>query len=170
MRFLPNLLSLLRVPLALVFLQENVLLRCLALFLALLTDIFDGYLARRYGLISRLGTILDPLTDKFFVFFVLAVFIAEQKLTVWDATAMLCRDFAVILFGCYLLITSTFEKYQFRAIWCGKITTFFQLLVLFCLASGFIVPSLFYIFFVILGFFALIELYFTRRSKAIQDI
>lgn len=163
----PNLLSLMRGPLALLFyMQENPFYRCMALILAIFTDIFDGYLARRYQMTSRMGTLIDPLMDKLFVFVVLAVFISEQRLDLWEAAAMLGRDFAVILFGIYLMATGYWSQYRFRAILCGKVTTALQLTVLIGLTLQYAIPYYIYILFIALGFLSLIELYLVHvRSK-----
>jgi CDP-diacylglycerol--glycerol-3-phosphate 3-phosphatidyltransferase len=155
----PNLITLLRLPLALVFLQENVLFRTLALFLAMISDALDGYIARRYGETSRLGTLLDPLMDKFFVLFVLTIFYLEKRLNLWEACTMLSRDFSVILFGLYLIGKGAFKNYQFRAIWCGKITTMLQFSVLLGLTYRAALPSIVYPLFIFLGLLALQELY-----------
>ena len=64
-----NFLSILRGPLALFFIIDNAFYRCLAIVLAMATDSLDGYLARRFQMTSQIGAFLDPLMDKFFVFF-----------------------------------------------------------------------------------------------------
>lgn len=162
---LPNLISLTRFPLAFLFLFDSTYVRLLALLLAGLSDVCDGYIARRYNCKSRFGTVLDPIMDKFFVIFALAVFISEGRLLPWETVAMLSRDIALILFGAFLAATGTFKQYAFRAIWSGKASTFLQLSVLAALAAQLPVPGYFYSLFVILGVLAFTELYKTRLSN-----
>ncbi len=116
----PNFLSLLRIPLAFVFLQENPFYRALAIVGALLTDGLDGYVARHFNQKGRIGTVLDPLTDKFFVFFVLFTLIGENRISFPEALILICRDFSVILYGFYLAWRGRLFAYQFGAIWCRK--------------------------------------------------
>ena len=40
-------------------------------FIASITDYFDGYLARKYNMVSQLGEILDPIADKILIVFLL---------------------------------------------------------------------------------------------------
>jgi CDP-diacylglycerol---glycerol-3-phosphate 3-phosphatidyltransferase len=162
---LPNLLSLMRLPLAFVFLQANPYYRAMAIVLALITDGLDGYVARRYNLVNRIGTLLDPLMDKFFVFFALSVLIHEQSLSWKEACMLICRDFSVIIYGCYLALRGRLLSYRFRAIWCGKVTTVLQLLVLFGLTFHVPFPSYTYGIFILLGVLALVELYHTDRAR-----
>lgn len=163
MHYLPNLLSFARFPLAFLFLQDDVFYRCLAIILALITDGLDGFLARKYGSCSWLGTILDPITDKFFVCFAMGMLISEERLAVGAALTMLSRDFAILFFGTYLMIVGKLRHYQCRAIWCGKITTCFQLVVLLALICGVAVPQYLYVGFVALGVFALFELHYSSQ-------
>lgn len=65
----PGLLSLARVPLAAVFplAVEHPPIALAVLASAGLTDVLDGWYARRYGEVSATGSVLDPITDKLFV-------------------------------------------------------------------------------------------------------
>jgi CDP-diacylglycerol--glycerol-3-phosphate 3-phosphatidyltransferase len=162
----PNFLSLLRLPLALLFFQENPTIRAIAIALAMASDGLDGYYARKYQQASRFGTLLDPLMDKLFVFIALAVFIHEQRLTTIEASAMICRDFSVVLFGLYLAVTGRLNSYQCRAIICGKITTALQFSLFLALTFNLAIPPAFYFIFVLLGILALVELYLKRLQTA----
>ena len=71
-----NILTLSRIFLAaLIFLllmsPDGYLLALLLFFIAGITDYFDGYLARKYDAVSKLGEILDPIADKVLILFVL---------------------------------------------------------------------------------------------------
>jgi CDP-diacylglycerol--glycerol-3-phosphate 3-phosphatidyltransferase len=163
-----NILSSLRGPLAFAFLSSDTTLRCFAIIAAMITDCLDGYFARRFRNSSQLGAVLDPLMDKFFVVFALTVFVLEGQLSPLSMCAMLCRDFAVILFGLYLHVTGDWVRYQFRAIWCGKVTTALQFFVLLALTFHESVPGWFFSLFVVLGAFALIELSVMAKSTKQQ--
>lgn len=154
-----------RFPLAFVFLQNDPFYRALAILLAMATDGLDGYIARRFHQKSRLGTLLDPLADKFFVFFALGVLVHEAKLNWNECALFICRDFSVVLYGLYLAYRGRLATYQFRAIWCGKIATVLQLSLLFVLSLGYLIPEIFFTLFAFLGGAALIELYFTDRKR-----
>ena len=63
-----------------------------------ITDYFDGYFARRYHQISRLGRFLDPIADKLLVASCLLMLAAENSIhgwTLWAAIVILCREILV---------------------------------------------------------------------------
>lgn len=159
-----NFLSLLRGPLALFFLFDNPFYRSLAIILAMATDSLDGYLARRYRKTSQLGAFLDPLMDKFFVFFAVSIFILERDLKLWEALSLISRDFAVLIFGFYLALRGTWSNFQFRSIWSGKITTTLQFFVLLGLTFHLAMPLYIFLCFIVLGILALFELYFIEQQ------
>ena len=162
---LPNLISFSRIPLAFLFLQDNPVWRSLAIILALLSDGVDGYLARRKRSTSKFGTMLDPFADKFFVIFAAVILIHEGRLQLWQTIALACRDISVLLFGTYLVLNKRLGNYQFRAIWCGKITTFLQFLVLLGLTMNIAIPSPLYITFILLGLLSLVELAIPKKEQ-----
>jgi cardiolipin synthase len=64
--------------------------------LAALSDLADGYIARRFKFVSKLGALLDPIADKLNMF-VAAVTLAWQELVpVWLAAAIVGRDVAIV--------------------------------------------------------------------------
>lgn len=66
---IPNILSIIRLVLVVFFvvaffIYENMLPAGIIALIAALTDVADGYIARKYNMITDLGMILDPLADK----------------------------------------------------------------------------------------------------------
>lgn len=158
---LSNGLSLLRAPLALLFFIQNPIIRLCVVITAMLTDCIDGYVARKYQFASRIGAIIDPIMDKFFVFFSLSILLLESQIEYWQVLSMLSRDFFLCLFAIYLRFFGKWETYQFQAIRWGKITTGLQFCVLMALAIQKKLPwstYMLFIFFGILAFFELLQI------------
>lgn len=165
-----NVLSLSRAAFALVFLQTNAIYRLGAILLAMVTDFLDGYIARRQGTTTQFGAILDPIMDKFFVFFAGGIFFTEGKLEGWELMTLLSRDLSLCLFGIYLLIKKAWKGYECKAIFWGKITTVIQFLFLIGLTFNFVFPSYMYLLFVIMAAFAFVELVTSfRRIEKKED-
>jgi len=156
---LSNGLSLLRAPLALLFLSQSMMLRVIAIVLAMFTDALDGFLARRYRSTTQLGAVLDPAMDKLFVFIALGVLLYEGQFEVWQALAMVTRDGFLCIFAIYLKLSGKWQAYQFRAIRWGKATTALQFLVLISLTLKFNIPPALYSIFVVFGLLAFVELF-----------
>lgn len=163
---IPNLISLLRAPLALLFLVENTTFRVALVFLAMITDGIDGFIARKYNQKSSLGAALDPAMDKFFVFFVLLILFIEKKISLPQALTMHSRDFFLCLFGLYLRMKGRWKKFQFRSIRWGKVTTALQFLVLIALCLGKSISWPVFTLFVVIGLFAFFELYQMRNDTS----
>src|SRR6266545_3678192 len=108
---LPNLLTLLRiffVPLLVAALvQEQLAVRvagvqitnewlALAIFLvAASTDLLDGYLARRWGQVTTIGTLLDPIADKLLISAALIALVQVRAVAAWMVILIVGREFAV---------------------------------------------------------------------------
>ncbi|MBN1828381.1 MAG: CDP-diacylglycerol--glycerol-3-phosphate 3-phosphatidyltransferase [Deltaproteobacteria bacterium] len=99
---LPNCITLLRIGIipALFFLlvsdRRIWSLAIAAVFiLAALTDLLDGYLARRYGNVTTLGKFLDPVADKLLVSTALIIMIPIGRVPAWIVAIIVMRDVLV---------------------------------------------------------------------------
>ncbi len=104
MQSVPNILTVCRifaVPVLVVLLSfPTPLNRALAAFLfivASVTDYFDGYLARRYNVISSVGKLLDPMADKLLVMAALIMIVAcaEGSVPAWMVVIILGREIMI---------------------------------------------------------------------------
>jgi CDP-diacylglycerol--glycerol-3-phosphate 3-phosphatidyltransferase len=69
---------------------------------AMITDVLDGYLARRLDEISDLGKILDPLADKVFMALGVIVLVVNGWLDAWFVAVVLARDVLILVGGLYV--------------------------------------------------------------------
>lgn len=104
MHRLPNILSTIRIILAPIFLilyvQDEVVWRALSVGIfavAVVTDFFDGYIARLYEAQTSYGVFLDPLADKFLTFagFICLPFIDATQFPWWAVAVIVLRDVIV---------------------------------------------------------------------------
>jgi cardiolipin synthase (CMP-forming) len=122
---IPNLLSLARIavlPVVYLDLVNGRLLRALVLLLVFAsTDWFDGYLARRLDQITKLGTLLDPISDRILFVVVGVGFVVSDLLPLWALVLLLVRDGGVLLVGGVLLLKGARPPAVTRI---GKVATF----------------------------------------------
>src|SRR2546423_2051514 len=60
-----------------------------------LTDFIDGEIARRYGLITNFGKLMDPLVDKIMVAAAFISLVPLKAVPAWAATTVVARDFLI---------------------------------------------------------------------------
>ncbi len=99
------------------------LLAGLIFSVAAITDYFDGYLARRYGLVSNLGKVMDPVADKLLVSSSLVMLSALGWMPAWIACVIIGRELAVT--GLRNIIAQ--NKQDVSASSLGKYKTGFQI-------------------------------------------
>ena len=127
---LPNVVSSSRVVLAFAFIASTAVPTRLALiFAASLTDFLDGWLARRSKVTSRLGALLDPVADRFFVLSVVVAYVMGSQLSPWQAVAILFRDVMSVIGFIVARNVSWLRPIPFMARPIGKVVTAMQLLV-----------------------------------------
>ncbi|MBV9257892.1 MAG: CDP-diacylglycerol--glycerol-3-phosphate 3-phosphatidyltransferase [Ktedonobacteraceae bacterium] len=102
MRNLPNILSISRlIVTAAVFILVLVnqpwafLVATLLFFLASVTDLLDGYLARRFRVVSSFGVFLDLTADKVFVSAILVALVQIGLVPAWIVVIIIAREFLV---------------------------------------------------------------------------
>ncbi|HEY6951535.1 MAG TPA: CDP-diacylglycerol--glycerol-3-phosphate 3-phosphatidyltransferase [Bacteroidota bacterium] len=130
----PNQLTFLRILLtplfvALLFSVDSIS-RQLSLFvflLALLSDWYDGWVARRWGYVTRWGTFLDPLADKVVTSAAFVSFIYLGLVPAWTVWVIVSRDIVITFLRSY----SEYKGKPFDTSKLAKTKTFLQFVVLF---------------------------------------
>ena len=122
---LPNLLSAVRLPLAVMFpMVEGLAGRVAILLAAASTDWLDGRVARARAQETPGGALLDPVADKFFVAIVLATLVVEDRLPLWAVGLILLRDLGVALGAGVLVLVG--RRFTVRSRRAGKAVTWLQ--------------------------------------------
>ena len=140
----PNTLSLIRVflaPLVLLFLSLRIhkpviasiphvswgdVLAAAVFIIASITDAFDGYIARKYKLVTTLGKFIDPLADKVLVIAAMLALIELDRLPAWIVMVIITREFIVT----GLRLVAAAEGVVIAASKGGKLKTVCQIIAL----------------------------------------
>jgi CDP-diacylglycerol--glycerol-3-phosphate 3-phosphatidyltransferase len=139
-RNLPNLLTFLRIlmiPAVLVLLERGSPKACfwaaVVYAAAAITDMLDGWLARRSGLVSVLGKFLDPLADKLIVAAVLVWLVSMGRMPAWAVVVLLSREITITA----LRSIASSEGLVIAAGTGGKLKTALQMVGLICVILGY---------------------------------
>ena len=128
LRSIPNVISLSRVALAAAFVMDsepNV--RIAIVLVAAVTDMLDGWLARKAGLTSRFGALVDPFADRVFALVAVATFVYEGSLTTLQYFIMIFRDLMTAVGFLVARAITWLKPVEFRARWSGKAVTALQM-------------------------------------------
>jgi CDP-diacylglycerol--glycerol-3-phosphate 3-phosphatidyltransferase len=136
----PNLLTFARVlmiPGCLVFLSRGTPRDCyyaaLVYAAAAITDMLDGWLARKLGLVSVVGKFLDPLADKLIVVATLVWLVPMGRIPAWAVVLLISREITITALRS---IAST-EGLVIAAGESGKVKTALQMVGIICLILGY---------------------------------
>jgi CDP-diacylglycerol---glycerol-3-phosphate 3-phosphatidyltransferase len=130
---LPNILTLSRiaaVPIVVFLLlfesKQNCFWAAFVFTAASITDWLDGYLARKWGIVTILGKFLDPLADKLIVMAALIMLIPLDRVPAWAVFVILARE--LIVSGIRSIASS--EGIVIAASDLGKYKTIFQMIAI----------------------------------------
>jgi len=97
------------------------------IFAAGVSDALDGWLARRFGWKSKLGSYLDPIADKALLATLFLGLGFSGAMPWWLVALVFGRDLLILAFAAYAMLFTSIRTFP-PSMW-GKISTFFQLLV-----------------------------------------
>ena len=128
---LPNLLTLLRigvVPALILFLYEGRYGAALVVFvIAGITDGLDGWIAKRFDAVTRLGSILDPLADKMLIVSTYVMLTLAGHIPFWLLLLIGFRDLGII--GGVLVLPWVHGEVRMQPSPVSKLNTFLQILL-----------------------------------------
>ena len=94
---------------------------------AALTDLADGYVAKRYDQITPLGAILDPIADKLLMDSLFLTLAFAGHLPAWLALLVIGRDVLIVLGTLALRMLA--GRFRVEPLLVGKLSTFFQIVL-----------------------------------------
>ena len=113
---IPNILTVARLCLVPVFILVFVLegqtktLSGAIFILASITDVLDGYIARKYNQMSKTGQLLDPLADKLMQITVVVSMLCAKMVPLWFVLILACKEILMIIGGFFLYTQKTYVK------------------------------------------------------------
>ncbi|MCR4792341.1 MAG: CDP-diacylglycerol--glycerol-3-phosphate 3-phosphatidyltransferase [Lachnospiraceae bacterium] len=93
--------------------------------IASLTDLFDGRIARAYGLVTNFGKFMDPLADKLLVCTALIALVDMNRIPAWIVMVIIAREFIISGFR----LVAAEKGVVIAAGWWGKFKTTFQMIM-----------------------------------------
>ncbi|MGH7678953.1 MAG: CDP-alcohol phosphatidyltransferase family protein [Gemmatimonadaceae bacterium] len=128
LRSLPNLISTSRLALAAAFVViDRTDARIVLVMAALATDYLDGWIARQFGPMTRVGAILDPFADRVFVLVGVSVFLFEGTISTLEYFVMISRDLMTAVGFLVARAMPSLRAIAFQARFPGKLVTVLQL-------------------------------------------
>ena len=136
---IPNILTIIRfilIPIILNFIFQGDYISGIIIFsISGLTDVLDGFIARKFNLISNFGKLMDPLADKLTQISVLAALVSVKIIPVWILAIVVLKELIMVV-GASFLYGKDVVVYSK---WYGKLATvlFYVAIVFSLLAKQF---------------------------------
>lgn len=131
-KHVPNILTIIRfflVPIILLLLlNNNYILAFVFLTISGLTDILDGFIARKFNLITNFGKLMDPLADKFTQISILVVLAIQGIVPIWILIIVVIKEFLMISGASFLYG----KEFVVSSKWYGKLATVLFYIAIVC--------------------------------------
>lgn len=131
-KHIPNILTIMRfllIPVIIYFITiDNYIKAFIVLTISGLTDILDGYIARKYNFITNFGKLIDPLADKATQIIILGSLVLKNIIPFWILFIVILKEFILVagasfLYGKELVVSSK---------WYGKMATVLFYIAIVC--------------------------------------
>ena len=143
-KHIPNILTIIRfilIPIILNFIFQGDYISGIIIFsISGLTDVLDGFIARKFNLISNFGKLMDPLADKLTQISVLAALVSVKIIPVWILAIVVLKELIMVV-GASFLYGKDVVVYSR---WYGKLATvlFYIAIVTSLLVKQFELPEI----------------------------
>ena len=122
---LPNIISFFRLFLIpfivwVYTLKQRYILTLILVGVSALSDVIDGWIARKYNMVSDIGKILDPVADKLTQFALVVCLATVYEKMLYIAATLLVREMMMLMFG---FVAVTRQHMMFSSRWFGKLAT-----------------------------------------------
>ena len=123
LKHIPNILTIIRfllIPIILIYIfTGNYILALVVFTISALTDIADGFIARKFNLVSNFGKLMDPLADKLTQIATLTSLVIKDIIPIWILIIVISKEFIMIC-GASFLYGKDVVVYSK---WYGKLST-----------------------------------------------
>ncbi len=131
---IPNILTTARLVLVPIFAYlvlgaQNLTAAAIVLILSGITDIVDGYIARRFHMVSNFGKVYDPFVDKLMQITAVVCLALAEIIPTWIIAVVLSKEIAMIVIGGILYL----KKIVVYSNWYGKAATVIFYTIIFIL-------------------------------------
>lgn len=152
---IPNLLTTLRITLAVGFPVAPASFHLGIILIALLTEFLDGFIARLFLWSSPLGELLDPIADKLFFLSVCITWVVLGKLSWFELFLLGAREIGIVIIAIFLLLSGNIRDVKpIRAKPLSKVTTTLQYAFFLVIAFGNEAPPALLMLTAVTGFLA----------------
>lgn len=133
--------------------------------IAYVSDLLDGFIARKFDGESSFGRILDPLADKVLVAGAVIVMVEQYLLPLWYVLVVLCRDAVILIAGIVLRKRTTIVV---QSTMTGKVAVAFVALVLLMALFQDVVPNTIFNFMLIVSLVLLVMSLYVYGERFFQ--